>query len=56
VHNVLFEESKDKKHISGFTDNYIKVETRYREDLENRIVSVKLENILPNGNILGKMV
>ncbi len=56
LHEVLFEESKDKITISGFTDNYIKVETDYHEDLENRIVSVKLENILPNGNVGGTVV
>lgn len=53
VHDVLFEEQKDKKSLSGFTDNYIRVETDYHENLENRIVQVKLENILPNGNVWG---
>ena len=56
THDVLFEESKDKKTISGFTDNYIRVETEYRDDLENHIVSVKLENILPNGDVWGRVV
>lgn len=56
VHEVLFEEQKDKKTISGFTDNYIKVETEYNELLENHIVSVKLENILPNGNVWGSIL
>jgi threonylcarbamoyladenosine tRNA methylthiotransferase MtaB len=50
---VLFEEQKDKKTISGFTNNYIRVETEYREGMENQIVQVKLENILPNGNVWG---
>jgi len=56
VREVLFEEQKDKKSISGFTDNYIRVETEYREELENHIVQVKLENILPNGNVWGKVM
>jgi threonylcarbamoyladenosine tRNA methylthiotransferase MtaB len=56
IHEVLFEEQKDKKSISGFTENYIKVETTYHENLENRIVSVKLENILPNGNVWGSVL
>ena len=56
VLRILFEESKDKKNISGFTDNYIKVETNYHENLENQIVSVKLENILPNGNVWGTVI
>jgi len=56
VREVLFEEQKDKKSISGFTDNYIRMETEYREELENHIVQVKLENILPNGNVWGKVM
>jgi threonylcarbamoyladenosine tRNA methylthiotransferase MtaB len=56
VHDVLFEEAKEKKIISGFTENYIRVETDYDERLENNIIRVKLENILPNGNVRGKVV
>ena len=56
VHEVLFEEQKDKKSISGFTDNYIKVETDYYENLQNHIVSVRLENILSNGNVWGSII
>lgn len=55
VRKVLFEEQKDKKTISGFTDNYIRVETDYRDDLENNIVAVKLEHLLPNGNVWGRV-
>ena len=53
VRQVLFEEAKDKKIISGFTDNYIRVETNYHEGMENQIIQVKLENILSNGNVWG---
>ena len=56
VHEVLFEEQKDKKMLSGFTDNYIRVETEYHEGFENHIIQVKLENILPNGNVWGKIL
>lgn len=56
VHEVLFEEQKDKKHLSGFTDNYIRVETEFHENMENHIVQVKLENILPNGNVWGILI
>jgi len=56
VREVLFEEQKDKKTISGFTDNYIRVETDYLEELENRIILVNLENILPNGNVWGTVI
>ncbi len=53
IREVLFEEEKDKRNISGFTDNYIRVETNFQEGMENQIRMVKLENILPNGNVWG---
>ena len=56
IRPVLFEEPKDKKSISGFTDNYIRVETNFQEGMENQIIEVKLENILPNGNVLGSIL
>jgi threonylcarbamoyladenosine tRNA methylthiotransferase MtaB len=56
VRDVLFEESKDQSTISGFTDNYIKVETDYLSRLENQIVKVKLDSILQNGHVLGILV
>ena len=56
IREVLFEEQKDQKFISGFTDNYIKVETSYQPDFVNRIGRVKLESILPNGNVWGSMI
>ena len=55
IRQVLFEEQKDKKSISGFTDNYIRVETNFQEGMENQIIEVKLENILPNGNVWGSI-
>ena len=48
---VLFEAQKDKSHLSGFTENYIKVETNYKEDWINQLKKVKLKSILPNGNV-----
>jgi len=47
---------RNKKILVGFTDNYIKVETDYNESLENKIVTVKLESILPNGNVWAKVI
>ena len=56
IREVLFEEQKDQKFISGFTDNYIKVEIAYQPDFVNRIGRVKLESILPNGNVWGSII
>jgi len=39
---VLFERSRDKAMMEGFTDNYIKVMVPYREQWVNRIVEWRL--------------
>ena len=39
---VLFERSRDKAMMEGFTDNYIKVTTPYRQEWVNTIVNWKL--------------
>ena len=46
---VLFEGHKDKSLISGFTDNYIKVELPYSPDLINTIQEVELKGVNENG-------
>ncbi|MDD2563320.1 MAG: tRNA (N(6)-L-threonylcarbamoyladenosine(37)-C(2))-methylthiotransferase MtaB [Salinivirgaceae bacterium] len=42
VRPVLFEKGNNKKSISGFTDNYLKVSVPFDEKLVNKIVNVKL--------------
>lgn len=42
---VLFEESKSKDRLTGFTDNYIKVDVQRSEGLLNRIREVELATI-----------
>lgn len=39
---VLFESAKQDGTISGYTDNYIKIDTSYRPELENQIINWKL--------------
>ncbi|MCB0650368.1 MAG: tRNA (N(6)-L-threonylcarbamoyladenosine(37)-C(2))-methylthiotransferase MtaB [Saprospiraceae bacterium] len=46
---VLFEMHKDKSLISGFTDNYIKIEMPYEEGLVNTLGQVDLVAINSNG-------
>ena len=49
---VLFEMPlKNGETMSGFTDNYIRVETPFRENLINELQGVELQSILPNGNV-----
>ncbi|MFA8433656.1 MAG: tRNA (N(6)-L-threonylcarbamoyladenosine(37)-C(2))-methylthiotransferase MtaB [Marinifilaceae bacterium] len=48
---VLFEGHNDKGKMYGFTENYIKVETAYNENLSNQIVEVQLKEIGPKGNM-----
>ncbi|MDX9883257.1 MAG: tRNA (N(6)-L-threonylcarbamoyladenosine(37)-C(2))-methylthiotransferase MtaB [Prolixibacteraceae bacterium] len=53
---VLFEDMKDKGSSSGFTENYIRVETAYSPELANQVRKVRLEEILPNGHVKGALV
>jgi len=43
--NVLVEKSKNEKLLSGFTDNYIKVEFPYEEGLRNEVIPMKLKAV-----------
>ncbi|WP_204273566.1 tRNA (N(6)-L-threonylcarbamoyladenosine(37)-C(2))-methylthiotransferase MtaB [Draconibacterium mangrovi] len=48
---ALFETQKSQDNMHGFTENYIKVEVPYQKELVNKLGSVKLRSILPNGNV-----
>lgn len=49
VHNVLWEKDDQQGIMSGFTENYIKVRTRYRGELCNTIMAVTLNNLDADG-------
>lgn len=42
---VLFEQPREGMPMHGFTDNYIKIESPYREEWINRIGTIKLNNM-----------
>ena len=46
--SVLFEVSKDKNMMTGFTDNYVKIETPLQPEMINQIASVQLMRISDN--------
>jgi threonylcarbamoyladenosine tRNA methylthiotransferase MtaB len=48
---VLFEAQSDNENMTGFTENYIKVETEYKSGFDNQLKTVKLKSVLPNGNV-----
>ncbi|MFT5165238.1 MAG: threonylcarbamoyladenosine tRNA methylthiotransferase MtaB [Saprospiraceae bacterium] len=48
---VLFELHKDKKLMTGFTDNYLKIEAPIDPELINKIATVQLMEVKENGNI-----
>ncbi|MDD2380589.1 MAG: tRNA (N(6)-L-threonylcarbamoyladenosine(37)-C(2))-methylthiotransferase MtaB [Mariniphaga sp.] len=48
---VLFESRKNNDTMSGFTENYIKVESPYRKELINEMKKGRLLSILPTGNV-----
>lgn len=49
--DVLFEVHRDETKMTGFTDNYVKVEMPFRADLINKIATVQLQNINEDGNV-----
>ncbi len=49
VREVLFEHSKTPGMISGFTDNYIRIEATLDEQLANSLAHVELQRINGNG-------
>ena len=51
IRPVLFEHYNKNGEMFGFTDNYIKVETRYNENLAETIKNAKLVQINNNGNV-----
>lgn len=48
---VLFESQSNTENMTGFTENYIKVETLYKDGFDNQLKSVMLKSVLPNGNV-----
>jgi len=48
---VLFEASKEAGKMSGFTDNYVKIETDLQADLINQLSIVQLMDINEKGNV-----
>lgn len=53
---VLFEKATKNNMISGFTDNYIKVETDFQPDLPGKIKRVQLGNINPSEKVDIKLI
>lgn len=53
---VLFEENKEHDSISGFTENYIRVETEWSSELVNQARKVRLVGILDNGHVKGVLL
>jgi len=51
---VLFEQSKEEGKMSGFTDNYIRVELPLREDMLNTLAPVQLSHINDAGLVISQ--
>ncbi|MCD4678868.1 MAG: tRNA (N(6)-L-threonylcarbamoyladenosine(37)-C(2))-methylthiotransferase MtaB, partial [Bacteroidales bacterium] len=51
---VLFESKLEDGYIYGFTENYIRVKTPFKQELINNIISVKLDN-LDEENVIFKI-
>lgn len=50
--DVLFEAEESNKHMTGFTSNYVKVKTLYKQELVNTVHQVKLKEIDKDGLFL----
>ena len=50
--NVLFESDNKEGFMHGFTENYVKVKTPFKEELINTIQQVKLKEIDIDGNVI----
>jgi len=53
---VLFEQENKGGFIQGFTENYVKVKTKWKADLVNTLQKVKLLSIDDDGLVLIKMI
>jgi threonylcarbamoyladenosine tRNA methylthiotransferase MtaB len=49
VRPVLFEKHKDRSLLSGFTDNYVKIEYPFQDGWINQVREVELQQILDSG-------
>jgi threonylcarbamoyladenosine tRNA methylthiotransferase MtaB len=56
LRTVLFESKTDHGKISGFTENYIKVDMPFQEEMINELVRVKLLSVQPNGHMSAKII
>lgn len=52
VRPVLFEQHKNPVLLSGFTDNYIKIELATQAGMVNSIAPVLLENLSADGEVM----
>ena len=53
--SVLFEASKEENMMSGFTDNYVKIETPLQPEMINQIASVQLMKINENDLVVAML-
>ena len=54
-HNVLFEKTKDKNYIYGFTENYVRVKVPYNKKLIGSIKKTYLYDIDSKSCVIGKI-
>ena len=54
IKDVLFESENRNGFIYGFSNNYVRVKSNWRNDLADKIISFKLEEIDNDGMVVGK--
>ncbi|MDR1984073.1 MAG: tRNA (N(6)-L-threonylcarbamoyladenosine(37)-C(2))-methylthiotransferase MtaB [Prevotellaceae bacterium] len=53
---VLFENTRHGEMMSGFSENYVKVEIPYIKEFTGKITDVEITGIAENGNATGKLI
>jgi threonylcarbamoyladenosine tRNA methylthiotransferase MtaB len=53
--NVLLEKSKTEGYLSGYTDNYIRIEIPFIDNALNTIKKLKLKEINENGLVVAEL-
>jgi threonylcarbamoyladenosine tRNA methylthiotransferase MtaB len=53
--SVLFENDNKNGFLFGYTENYIRVKTKYDPGYRNQIINVKIDKLTGDGNILTKI-
>ena len=53
---ALIESGNNTDYLNGYTDNYIKIEVPYKNELKNKIVNIKIHSLISNGKAKAEII